>query len=189
MATVLPCAMFARAQVSVPSDVSVHLVATPNSGLVTGQPFLLTLSVTNHGPNPVTRLLLISTDFQEEFDSSIASNDCIDLGVVVTDGQSYHYNYWWYPTTEGMLDVGSTRECHITLGLSPLAPDTFEFGFAVPEFYEDLDSFNNFDSVILRRASATQLPALSPPALLTLLAGLLVAGASAARSTTGKYLS
>lgn len=172
----------ARSQVTVTSDVSVDLAAAPSTNLITGQPFTLELSVTNHGPDPVTGLLLISSDFKDEFDSSVASNDCTDLGVVVTDGKSFHYNFWWYPTTEGILEVGSTRVCHITLGLSPLAPDSIDFGFSVAFFYEDLDPSNNTASVTLRRASVTELPVLSIPALLVLFGTLALSGTIAARS-------
>jgi hypothetical protein len=178
----LLCSAPARSQVAVPSDVSVHLTAAPSTDLITGQPFTLALSVTNHGPDPVTRLLLISSDFKDEFDSSVASNDCTDLGVVVTDGKSSHYNFWWYPTTEDILEVGSTRVCHITLGLSPLAPASVNFGFSVAFFYEDLDPSNNSASVTLRRASATELPALSVPALLVLFGALALSGTMAVRS-------
>lgn len=178
----LLCCATARSQVTVTSDVSVDLAAAPSTDLMTGQPFTLALSVTNHGPDPVTRLLLISSDFKDEFDSSVASNDCTDLGVVVTDGKSFHYNFWWYPTTEGILEVGSTRVCHITLGLSPVAPDSINFGFSVAFFYEDLNPSNNSASVTLRRASATELPALSIPALLVLLGTLALSGTMAARS-------
>ena len=173
---------FAEAQFTVPADVSVSLVATPSVGLETGQPFTLTLSVTNHGPDPVDLLLLTSAEFRDEFDSSVATNDCTDLAVVVYDGKSYYYKFWWFPTTEGVLEVGATRTCHITLGLSSLAPDTFEFGFEVSPSFQDFDPSNNSASVTLRRASATELPALSIPALLVLLGTLALSGTMAARS-------
>jgi len=171
----------AYGQFTIPADVSVRMTAAPTTGLVTGEPFVITLSVTNHGPDPVDFMVLISTDFQEEFDSSVASNDCSGLAVVVSDGKSYHYNFWWFPTSEGVLEVGATHVCHITLGLSPFAPDIFEFGFAIPEFFEELDPSNNSASVTLRRVAATQLPVLSPTSLLVLLIALILLGAWAAR--------
>jgi hypothetical protein len=171
----------AYGQFVVPADVSVQMSAAPSTGLITGQPFVVTLTATNHGPAPVDLLLLTSTAFRDEFDSSVATNDCTDLGVVVYDGKSYYYKFWWFPTTEGVLEVGVTRTCHITLGLSSLAPDILEFGFEVNQSFEDLDPSNNSASVTLRRASATPLPALSVPGLLVVLVGLAVAGGLAAR--------
>ncbi len=164
----------AQAQVDVPADISIGLSADPSTGLVPGQPILFTLSATNHGPEPVDNLLLISVDFVDEIDPSYGSTDCQGLGVVVSDGQTYHYNYWWRPTFDGVLNDGATRTCHLEIALSSRAPPIWAFGFAVADFYFDINPANNSATVILQRAvdGAVPVPTLSS-ALLILLAALL----------------
>ncbi|HET9031667.1 MAG TPA: hypothetical protein VFN25_02050 [Dokdonella sp.] len=82
--------------IMVPADVSVNLVAEPNSGLVSGQPITFTLSATNHGPEPVDVVAFSSSQFTNEFEVFIATTDCEGLGLVVGDTEfSYFYYYVW----------------------------------------------------------------------------------------------
>lgn len=166
--------------VNVPADVSVGLTVEPNSGLITGQPVTFTIAVTNHGPDPVNSLLLVSSDFVDEFDLSFGSTNCPDFGLIVTDGKTFHYNFLVRPTHAGTLAVGETRICQMTQVLSSQAPDVWSFAFEIPFFYIDLNPANNIASVTLRRATAAappaMLPTLSVPALLALASLLLLMG-------------
>lgn len=172
--------------VNVPADISVQLNAEPSSGLTTGEPITFTISATNHGPSPVNNLLLISSDFVDEFDLSAGTSDCQDLGLVVADGESFYYHYHLRPTYPDPMQVGETRTCHITLPLSAQAPDTWTFGFGVAFFYLDINPANNTSVVTLRRGldPARAIPTLSPGVLL-LLAALLLAAAAHARRLRG----
>lgn len=168
----------------VPADVSVSLTAEPSEALVPGQPIVFTLSATNNGPDPVSQLVLISDDFVDQFDTSVGSNDCQGLVVAVSDGKAYHYNFWWYPTlSQGTLEVGETRTCHLTLALSAQAPPVWTFGFAIPLFFVDINPLNNYGWVTLRRATgaATDLPATSWISLV-ILAVLIVTAAGRRRT-------
>lgn len=162
----------ARAQ----TDVSIGLVAQPNSGLVPGQPIVFTLTVTNNGPEAVpavgSGLALYSSDIYDEFDASSGSTDCLGYTVIITDGDGFSYaNLVWYPTLFlGILDTGETRSCHITLALSNQAPEEWPFSFRISDSFQDVNPSNNVATVILRRGdvSPVVVPALSLPALLLL---------------------
>ena len=54
--------------VIVPADISVHLSAQPDTRIVPGEPVVFTLTVVNHGPEPVNQLALISSDFYDQID-------------------------------------------------------------------------------------------------------------------------
>ncbi len=173
----------AQAQVDVPADISVGLSADPSTGLVPGEPIVFTLSATNHGPGPADYLVLVSSDFVDEIDLGYGSTDCHGLGLIVSDGETYHYNYAWLLTLfDGTLPAGSTRTCHLTLRLSAQVPAIWTFGFALADLYQDINPSNNSATVILQRAAdgAVPIPALSS-ALLILLAGLLAVTAGFAR--------
>jgi hypothetical protein len=172
----------AHGQFTIPADVSVQMSAVPTAGLLTGQPFVVTLTVTNHGPEPADPLMIISSAFTNKLDPSVGEIDCPYMGVVVSDGETYYYQYAWIPTIGGAIEIGQTLTCHITLALSASAPDIYVFGFEIPSFIEDLDPSNNSASVTLRRAAATVLPAMSVPGMLAMLFTLGLAGALAARS-------
>jgi hypothetical protein len=162
--------------VNVPADISVHLSAEPSTGLVAGQPITFTISATNHGPNPVDNLLLVSSTFVNEFDLSGGVSDCPWLGLVVADGKSFYYFYNLRPTYPNPMSVGETRTCRIILPVSSQAPASWMFAFGVASFYLDINPANNSASVTLRRAlgatTPIPVPALSPIALI-LLVGLL----------------
>jgi hypothetical protein len=170
--------------VNVPADISVHLSAEPSNGLVTGQLVTFTISATNHGPSVVDNLLLISSDFVDEFDLSAGTSDCQDLGLVVVDGGSVYYHYHLRPTSPTPMQVGETRTCHITLPISAQAPETWTFGFGVAFFYLDINPANNHSEVALRRGlgSTHAIPTLSRGSLLLLAVLLLALAANAWRS-------
>ena len=170
--------------VVIPSDVAVHLVAEPNSELVTGQPVVFTLSVTNHGPEIVPTFVATSSQFTSEFNLGLGTSDCQHLGLVVADGKTVYYSYNWIPTFGGPIGIGETRTCHLTLPVGSAAPDMWTFGLYLPSSYQDLNPANNVSVVTLRRGvdSARAIPTLSSFALLSL-AILLVAAAASARRT------
>ena len=163
--------------VNVPADISVHLSAEPSSGLVTGQPITLTMSVTNHGPNRANTLEISSSEFTNEFNLAMAHTDCQGLGLVVANGGSASYYYYtWWVTINNALEAGETRSCHLILPLSSSAPSIWTFSFYLPAFFIDTNPANNASAVTLRRAlgatTPIPIPALSP-IVLVLLVGLL----------------
>jgi hypothetical protein len=164
--------------ITVPADISVQMTAEPRYGLVPGQPIVFTLTVTNNGPDSVDRLLLYSSDIFDEFDTSSGSNDCQGYAVVVSDGETFHFNLTWSPTVQGILNVGESRTCHITLALSSQAPEVWPFSFGVAFFYEDINPNNNVATVTLRRGDVA--PIAVPMLSIQVLTVLIVALASMA---------
>jgi hypothetical protein len=168
----------------VPADISVRLIAKPDSNIALGEPIDFTLSVTNHGPELVNELTLISSDFVNEFNLD-QGEACPNEFFTVTDGEAYHYNIGWAVTGSPPeilpLEVGETRICHIQLFLTESAPTAFPFGFHLLARYEDIDPTNDSATVVLRRVvdAATPIPGLSWTTRLALL-GLLTACAGAA---------
>ncbi|HET6546728.1 MAG TPA: hypothetical protein VFG55_08295 [Rhodanobacteraceae bacterium] len=169
--------------VPVPSDVSVDFSAEPDTGLVTGQSIYFTLSVTNHGPEPVSEAALVSTPFVNEFDGHDASTNCQNLITSVVDGQAYYYLLLWYLTDQGVLAVGETRSCQIRLVATSHMPAVFLFGFSTLD--PDINPSNDSATVTLRRAAvpiAAPIPVLSRTISLLLIALLLVTGVFGRRS-------
>lgn len=184
LALTLTCVSAAAGPIDIPSDVSVGLTAVPSDYSLPGQTIVFTITAINHGPEPVTALLLISSDFIDEFDLSGGSPDCEGLGLLVSDGETFHYNYVWFPTDVGVFAVGETRICRINLPITANAPAVLPFSFGFPGFVTDLDASNKTATVYLRRAAAasTPVPTLSSM-LLLLLAALLgaIGGVAVAR--------
>src|SRR3569623_1219320 len=140
-----------RAAFSLPSDVSVSLIASPSSDLVPGQIIDLTLSVTNNGPNVVPDLEIASSNFWDEFYLPAAQNDCL-MGIVVADGVGFSYYYYsWIPTIYAPIDPGETLVCHIKMALSSKAPAATPFTFGVPSYISDIDPSNNSATAYIRR--------------------------------------
>ncbi len=183
---IIPIARAGNPPIPVPADISVSLTAVPNINLVPGEPIVFTLSATNLGPEPVDRLLLISSDFYDQFGPSSAPNDCPGLGIVAYDGATFHYNFWWYPTDAGILAIGETRVCNLTLTLTSQAPQTTPFSFGLAFFYQDINPDNNSATVYLRRAIAP-IPALSMATALLLMALLAFSATLAARRRTPRH--
>jgi hypothetical protein len=165
------------------SDISVHLSAQPSVGLVPGQPIDFTLSITNHGPEPVSRVTLLSSDFYDQFDLNFGTADCENLVVIITDGELFHYNLVWYPADFVQLEVGETRTCHFTLALSNQAPPIWSFSFGLAYTDEDINPANNVSTVILRRGdmAPAALPTISPYVSLLLVLGLATSACRAVR--------
>jgi hypothetical protein len=167
----------------------VGLTAEPDSNLESGQRISFTISVTNHGPEPVAPVSLGSSPIYDELDVFSATVDCgDDLGLAVVDlNDGFYYVYAWFPTQESPLAVGETRNCYLNLEFTEWAPDTFSLTFSMSNYLIDLDASNNSATVTLHRAiqgNATPVPTLSPLALV-MLAGLLVWLASAQRARFG----
>ena len=164
--------------IPVPADISVALTAEPSGDLLSGQRITFTLAVTNHGPEPAAPVSLGSSAIYDELDVLSATTDCANLALAVVDtSDGFYYVYDWFPTDESPLAVGKTRSCNINLEFTEWAPDTFLFGFSMPDFLVDLDPSNNSATVTLRRASqgsgAASVPTLSPFALVVLASALL----------------
>ncbi|MGA9421142.1 MAG: hypothetical protein WBW61_02205 [Rhodanobacteraceae bacterium] len=166
----------------VPADVSVGFTAQQSTELVPGQSINFTLSVTNHGPEPVDRLALFSTTFVDEFDIHDASTDCQNLVTAVGDGEGFYYLFLWFPTDQGTLAVGETLSCQLRLVLTSQAPAVFPFGFFIPlDGFVDINPDNDSVTVYLRRAAAP-IPSQSPLMLLLLATLLTAAGSLRLRS-------
>ena len=164
------------AEVVIPSDLSVHLSAQPAVNIEPGEPIVFTLTITNHGPEPVNHVGFISSDFYDQIDLNFGGADCKGIVLSVADGETFHFNYSWYPTLfDGPLAVGESRTCHITLALTHQAPPIWSLGFSLRTFFEDINPSNNAATVILRRGEAapTTVPSHSPLTLLLLVMGLL----------------
>ena len=69
-------------QVELPTDISVHLTAQPDVGLIPGEPIVFTLTVVNIGPQPANDLSVISSDFYDQIDLGSGSADC--QGVILS---------------------------------------------------------------------------------------------------------
>ncbi|MGB2788539.1 MAG: hypothetical protein WBC13_04385, partial [Dokdonella sp.] len=101
----LTCRAANAGEVIIPSDLSVHLSAEPTS-VQPGQPVVLTLTIVNHGPETVADVALISSDFYDQIDLGFGEVDCSGFVLSVADGQSFHFNYWWFPMVfDGPLAV------------------------------------------------------------------------------------
>lgn len=169
----------------VPSDVAVELSVEQSANLAPGQPIVFVISATNHGPAPVTALDILSRPFTNELELSALSTDCEILGTIVVDTEfSFYYIFDWAITLGGVLEIGETRSCHITVPLSVNAPPVWEFGFSIPDFFVDLDPSNNSASVTLRRSvnETTPLPALSSAVLILLTLLMAAIGVQASES-------
>ncbi len=176
-ALTLATASLARAgnpPIPVPADISVSLVANPSENLSPGDPIFFTLSVTNHGPEAVDRLVLTSSEYYDEFDHFDASL-CPHMIVAVADGASFRYLFFWYASDEGILAVGQTLSCQMRLTLTPSAPPVFTFSFFLPDFFEDINPLNDSATVYLRRAVSATTPVPVFSAAMSLLLVLLVA--------------
>lgn len=160
--------------IAIPSDVSISLTANPRNNLTPGQVVAFTITATNNGPEPVTALPLISSDFVDEFDLQAGSSECPGIALLVTDGETFHYNFVWYPNDEGAIALGETRVCRINLPITSRAPNVLPFSFGMPSFVTDLHASNNTATVYLRRAfvATRSVPALSPIMLLLLATSL-----------------
>ncbi|MEO5625613.1 MAG: hypothetical protein ABIQ70_06375 [Dokdonella sp.] len=165
--------------VALPTDVSVALTAVPSANLQPGDRITFQISVTNHGPEAVSRVVLVSSPIYNELDVSNASADCgNNLVLAVVDLQSsFYYLYTWAAATvESPLAVGETRNCFFRVDYTPEAPLAFPLAFGFPEWLFDLNPTNNLASVSLRRAVAVKsVPALSPAWLGLLILSLITA--------------
>jgi hypothetical protein len=177
------CERLVAGTVTLPSDVSVALTAEPNINLNSGQRITLAMSVTNHGPQPVDRLILGSSPIYDELDVFTASADCdYNIALAVVDLEdTFYFVYDWVPASvESPLAVGETRYCYLYLDFTPWAPLVFPVTFGFPNWLFDLDPRNNSATVFLRRPVAVvePVPTLSPTCggmfacLLTVIVGI-----------------
>jgi len=179
------CANLTAGPIFLPSDVSVALTAEPSVNLQSGERIAFTISITNRGPEPVTRLALGSSPIYDELDVNSASIDCgYQLVLAAVDLEdSFFYIYIWYAVwPDDPIDVGETRDCHLSLDFTPWAPSVFPVAFDMSVF-DDLDNSNNSATEFLRRpvAVAAPVPTLSP-IWLGLLVCLLMATAGIRRT-------
>jgi hypothetical protein len=173
------CANVSAGDVVLPSDISVALTAVPSDNLQSGQRVNFTISVTNHGPEPVDRLAIASSPIYDELDVFTASSSGCDgdLILAVADLEdTFYFLYVYYAAFQELpLAVDETRSCYLSLDFTPWAPSIFPLTFDMSAF-DDLDPSNNSATVFLRRpvAFAAPVPTLSP-IWLGLLACLLMA--------------
>ena len=162
--------------VVLPSDISVGLAAEPSTNLQSWQPITFTLSVTNHGPEPVERFAIVSSPIYDELDFNNASSDCQNIFLNVVDlVDGFYFLYAWQPAPTTPLAVNETRSCHLTLPLTAVAPTVMPFSFGLSRPWTDPDPSNNEATVVLRRGvEPTAIPALSPALLIALV--LLIVG-------------
>lgn len=168
------CANVAAGDVVLPSDISVGLTAEPSDNLQSGQRVNFTISVTNHGPEPVDRLAIGSSQIYDELDVFTASSSGCDgdLILAVADLEdTFYFLYTYYAAVqESPLAVGETRTCYLNLEFTPWAPSVFPVTFAMAAFETDLDLGNNSVTVFLRRPVAVVEPV---PTLSSIWLGLL----------------
>jgi hypothetical protein len=142
--------------VPVPSDISTTLTASPTTNLRPGQLINFTMTVTNHGPVPVTRLVITGSNVYEEFNPYAASNDCGLITAVVDLQITFYYYFSWYltppPPASANLAVGETRTCHFIQALTSRAPRVTPFSIGLPDFYVDPNPSNDRSTVYLVRA-------------------------------------
>ena len=177
--SVCACAQAAAQSVVLPSDISVGLTAEPSTNLHSWQPITFTLSVTNHGPEPVERFAIVSSPIYDELDFNNASSDCQNIFLDVVDlVDGFYFRYSWLPVYETPIAVNETRSCHLTLPLTAVAPAVMPFSFRLSGPWTDQNLSNNEAVVILRRGlEPTAIPALSPALLIVLV--LLIVGCAA----------
>lgn len=167
----------------IPTDLAVQFSAEPTDGIESGQTIHFTVSVTNHGPEPVESVTLMSSNFVDEFYLDNATADCQAFLTRITDGNGfYYYNQIWYPAFFSTLEVGEARTCHFTLDFSHLAPPVFPFSFGLASYETDLNPANDTQAVVLRRGRLpATLPTLSPQAQILLGLGMLACAGLAIR--------
>lgn len=186
--------------VLVPSDLSVQFSAQPDNGIEPGDFINFSVTVVNHGPEIVDLITLVSSEFFGEIDINTGSQDCTLVLSVGNDvdpvpsgtgnstatgkGGEPFFIYFWYPIFDGgPIQVGESRTCTFSRPATSLMPPVWPFSFGLlSSTYVDLDPTNDASTVILRRgALPTTLPALSPLALLLLVAGLALCAGLAMR--------
>ena len=177
--SVCACAQAAAQSVVLPSDISVGLTADPITNLQSWQPITFTLSVTNHGPEPLERFSIVSSPIYDELDFNSASSDCSVILLQVIDlVDGFYFRYSWRPVAETPIAVNETRSCHLTLPLTAVAPAVMPFSFRLSGPWTDQNLSNNEATVVLRRGvEPTAVPALSPALLIALV--LLIVGCAA----------
>ena len=167
----------AHAQVAIPTDIGVTLTATPTTGLTTGQPISLTLTVTNFGPTSTSILILDSSMFTNQFVNFVTNpSECYLVATVVDGTTSSTYVSWYVSGLPGSppFVVGETLTCHFQFALSAQAPAVVPFSFSVSSYDPDINPSNDTGTVTLQRAptAPVAIPLLSP-AMMLLLAALL----------------
>lgn len=170
------------AATTLPSDVSVHLTATPSAELVPGAPFMLNLEVANEGASTVSLVVIASSPlYPYEVDLSQGTIDCIGMHVSISDTPvGYFYTQSWHigPDPSSPLEAGEHRVCHITMALAADAPPVVHLSFGMSELFSDPDPSNDIGTVTLRRAQVVEpVPAGSLPGAILLALGLGALGA------------
>ncbi|HEY6942880.1 hypothetical protein [Dokdonella sp.] len=152
--------------VLLPADVAVTLTATPSSNLNAGQRITMVISVTNNGPDPVDRVVLLSSAIYNELDTTTASADCAgNLVLAVVDlGSSFYYMYTWSAATAATpIAPGESRGCTLNIDYTAMAPPIFPVTFGFPNWLSDQNPSNNTATATLLGAAAS--PAAPVPTL------------------------
>jgi hypothetical protein len=181
----------AHAQIVLPSDVGVAMIASPTTNLQPGQPIDMTLTVTNYGPAAVPILVLASSVYVDEmYLVSQNAAECYSVLDVIdlANGTAEYQLQWYVAGLGGVLPPfpPGAITCHFQIALTPSAPSTYSFSFGLPHSFEtDPNPSNDRATVVLQRAppQPVLVPALSR-AMLLLLAGLLAAIAGLAHQAS-----
>jgi hypothetical protein len=179
--------------VKIPSDVSVQFGAQPDSGIEPGELIEFNVTVTNNGPEVVGDISLISSEFYGEIDVNSGTQNCTlvlavgngtdpvpsgaDITTDASKGGEPFFIYFWFPFYDGgPLEVGESRTCTFSRPSTSLMPPVWSFSFGLQiSYFEDLNPANDTSTVTLRRGTLpTQLPMLTPAAVLALLAGIVL---------------
>ena len=168
--------------VLLPSDLSMTITAAPTSNLAPGDSIAFTMTVTNNGPSSLGFFVIDGPQISTQFYSPNGTwNDCLIVTVTGDSTNGPFFIIEWDPTGyvgENPMPVGETRTCHFTLTITPATPPVYAYKIFLPDYWTDLNPANNSATVVLQRAIPT-IPALSP-AMLLLLAGLLITASWAA---------
>ncbi len=163
-------------QGTIPSDVAISMTATPTDNLDPGELISFVITATNLGPEPVSVLPMISSQFIDEFDLGPGgSSNCPGIALLVSDGKYFFYQFVWTPTLAGPpLGVGETRRCELNFSLTAAAPEVLPFTFGIVQSWIDLNESNNSATVILRRGAIAPVTlSMLSPGVLMLLLGML----------------
>lgn len=161
---------------SLPSDVGVEVVASSEVASP-GQPFSITMSVTNHGAVPVELVYFASNELRDAYlDLPNVNPTCVLLTSVGdgTEGVFYYFTWMVGMFGEGPLKPGERRQCSFTTALTTDAPPQVVIAFEMTFNFSDSDPNNDRAAVTVRRGDPVPvLVSTNSTAAMTLLAVFL----------------
>ena len=170
----------------IPSDISTAVTAAPQTDLQPGQMVTFTVSITNHGPAPVSSLLVTGPQVYDQLFFPAGSWNDSGMFVNVVDlVDTSHWNTIWYPAAPiaPAIAVGETRTCHLQLALTSAAPAIMPVSFGLPQFIVDQNPANDRATVLLAKP-VRPVPGPSPGVLALLTFLLLGSGLTKLRKVS-----